>query len=172
MCDFVLKYSQLLLRFSMIIKKATFKDYDFFFKLFCEVQNIHNALYPEIFKKSSKRTMSKQVFKEYINDKKNFILIAYRNDSPMGYLYATVKPRKSSPLYLKPKTIYINQICVTEQFRKKGIAKKMLDQVIETAKRKKINKIQLDTWDLNESAQKSFKKLGFEIFNVKMELDV
>lgn len=156
----------------MIIKKATLKDYDKFFKLFCEVQDIHNNLYPRIFKKPSKKTMSKKVFKQYIDDRKSYIFITYDDNSPIGYVYIVIKPKVNTPLQLKSRSIYINQICVTEQFRKKGVAKKLIGQIIKLAKSKNINSIQLDVWGLNEHAQSSFKKLGFEAFNVKMELKV
>ncbi|EKE10601.1 MAG: GCN5-related N-acetyltransferase [uncultured bacterium] len=156
----------------MIIKKATFKDYEEVFKLFCEVQDIHNSLYPEIFKKASRKTMSKKMFKQYIDDKKNAILMAYYNNSPIGYIYITIKAKANSPIHFKPRTVYINHICITEPFRKKGVAKKLIGQIIKLAKSKNIYSIQLDVWGLNENARNSFSKLGFKTFNEKMELKV
>jgi ribosomal protein S18 acetylase RimI-like enzyme len=154
----------------MIIRRATFEDYEDFFGLFCEVQDIHSGLYPKLFKKSSRKVMSKKVFRQYVDDSKNFILMAYDKNIPMGYIFVTIKPSVDSPFYLKPRVVYINQICVTHQFRKKGVAKKMVEQVVKLAKGKKINAIHLDVWDLNENAKRSFGKLGFKVFNVKMEL--
>lgn len=156
----------------MIIKKATFKDYEEVFKLFCEVQNIHNSLYPDIFRKASNKTMSKKMFKQYIDDRKNSILVAYDKNSPIGYIYITIKPKANSPIRFQPKTVYINHICVTEKFRGKGVATKLIDKIIELAKSKNIHSIQLDVWAMNENAKNSFNKLGFKTFNEKMELKV
>lgn len=156
----------------MIIKKAALKDYEEVFKLFCEVQNIHNSLYPGIFKKASKKTMSKKIFKQYLNDRKNSILIAYDKNSPVGYIYITIKPKANSPIHFKPRAVYINHICVTEKFRGKGVATKLIDQIIKLAKSKNIYTIQLDVWAMNKNAKNSFNKLGFKTFNEKMELKI
>jgi len=156
----------------MTIRTATLSDYNDYYRLFYEVQEVHCHLYPETFRKPSRSSMSRKVFGKYLSDRKNHILMAYDKAVPVGYIYVTVKPEKASPLHTRPRVVYINQICVTRKYRRKNIAKMLIDRIADLARKKKIGLIQLDVWTLNESARIFFRRLGFKEFNVKMDLKI
>jgi ribosomal protein S18 acetylase RimI-like enzyme len=58
-------------------------------------------------------------------------------------------------------TLYINQMNVLKKHRKKGIAQKLVNNIISLAKKKKIKVIFLHVVSINEPAIKLYSKLGF-----------
>ena len=61
---------------------------------------------------------------------------------------------------LEPNTLYINNLCVDENYRNKGIGYLLLDDII---KKSKEPKIVLDCLEDNKSAVNLYKKNNFEI---------
>ena len=59
----------------------------------------------------------------------------------------------------------INSVFVFPNFRKKGIAEKLLNAVIGDAKERKIDKIFLEVRESNTPAIKLYEKLGFKIIS-------
>ncbi|SFS76580.1 N-acetyltransferase [Paenibacillus sp. BC26] len=62
----------------------------------------------------------------------------------------------------------IQDLYVLPQFRKKGIAKLLVDKAIEVARQNNANRLQLNTGTNNESARSLYKTLGFEWFPEKV----
>lgn len=60
------------------------------------------------------------------------------------------------------KSLYIAEVLVDKPFRGRGIAKKLLEKIEETAVKKSYNTLTLRVWDENISAISLYKKFGFE----------
>ena len=62
----------------------------------------------------------------------------------------------------KGKGIYLDDIVVTEKFRRKGIGKLLMDEIIKIAAREKANKLEWQVLDWNEPAINFYKKYNVE----------
>ena len=58
--------------------------------------------------------------------------------------------------------MFVNNICVSPDNRRQGIAKKMILETIENAKKQKVDFLFLQVKENNEGAVKLYKKLGFK----------
>lgn len=58
------------------------------------------------------------------------------------------------------KILHIEDICVDENYQKRGIGKKLYSQIVELAKEKKIDNIELMVWGFNKKAIKFYENLG------------
>ena len=67
------------------------------------------------------------------------------------------------------KILHIENICVDENHKKKGIGKKLYKQIVQLSKEKNIDNIELMVWGFNENAIKFYKNLGMNIKNLKFE---
>lgn len=60
----------------------------------------------------------------------------------------------------KGKCIFLEDIIVTEQYRKTGIGKKLFDEVVKVAKQQKVKRLEWQVLEWNEPAIKFYKKLN------------
>ncbi|HZF63745.1 MAG TPA: GNAT family N-acetyltransferase [Chitinophagaceae bacterium] len=58
----------------------------------------------------------------------------------------------------KGKILYLEDLYVSEDIRRKGLGKLLFDQIIEEAKRKKLNGVQWQVLEWNEPAMNFYKK--------------
>jgi ribosomal protein S18 acetylase RimI-like enzyme len=59
---------------------------------------------------------------------------------------------------------------VAPQFRRKGIARALLDELKREAKARSVNSVELDVWAFNEQAKRAFATLGFRGIRERMTL--
>lgn len=98
------------------------------------------------------------------------LLVATSNGEIVGSGYSQI--RKSEP-YRKPEQFaYLGFMYVMPQYRGKGINRKIIEQLLNKAKERKITEIQLDVYAKNESALKAYNKLGFKPDLLKMRLNI
>lgn len=60
----------------------------------------------------------------------------------------------------KGKCIFLEDIIVTERFRKHGIGKKLFDEVVKISKKRNVHRLEWQVLDWNELAIKFYKKIN------------
>jgi len=132
------------------------------------VQKIHAEQYPDIFKPSVDCEEVTRFFEFILSKEQDYVLLAYSKNMPVGYLWAAFEQRPENPYKYEQKQVYIHQISVHDQYRRKGIGHALFRKLERLKKEKGINQLALDTWAFNKTAQRFFKKLGFVTYNLKM----
>jgi ribosomal protein S18 acetylase RimI-like enzyme len=64
---------------------------------------------------------------------------------------------------------YITSLFVKEEHREKGIASKLIQAVLTSAKSRRVVEIHLDTKEYNEDAMRLYEKLGFKRVGITFE---
>jgi len=152
----------------MKIKKATNAEVKDVVFLNTFVQKIHADKYPKIFKYPKNNEEVFQFFKSIIDQKSNYILIAQKEDIPVGYIWATLEHKSENPFKYERNYFYIHQLVVHEQYRHQGIGNKLVNEISIIADQKGIIDIHLDSWFFNKSAHRFFEKIGFTTYNLNM----
>ncbi|MCA1029629.1 GNAT family N-acetyltransferase [Bacillus timonensis] len=124
------------------------------------VQKVHVKLYPEHFKPYNyeeilsffKPMMEKPQFR--------FILLEDKGDQ-VGYAWIETKSFPESPFKNAYKSLYVHQISVNEEYRKKGYGSYLFNHIYQFAKESHINRIELDYWCGNLGAKRFYEKEGF-----------
>ncbi|MDB6060671.1 MAG: family acetyltransferase [Verrucomicrobiaceae bacterium] len=90
-------------------------------------------------------------------------LLAYCNDEPAGLLNAfeTVSTFNARPL------LNIHDIAVSTQFRRRGIARAMMDALEQIARERGCCKITLEVLEGNLGAQTLYREVGFAAYSLK-----
>jgi len=74
---------------------------------------------------------------------------------------------------LKERTILeLHGICVSRMHRQRGLAGQLIGAVVDLAKRKKINDIEVLIWDFNDSIQHVIRSAGFRLISGKYGLTI
>ena len=151
----------------MKIKKATIKDFD-------EVLNLKFASKIEE-RKFNKKLMpvnkAKRYYKEYLkNDLTNrwrAIFVFIKNKEIVGIVVGKIFKTLKVTGY--ERCGFISNVYVKKEYRRKGIAKKLIKEIIGWFKKKGATKISLELYKDNIAAIKLYHKFGFKDYTIKMK---
>ncbi len=124
------------------------------------VHDLQQMWHPTIFREYNYENMYK-MFDDMLQKDFIYSLIAYSSNQPVGYVLLIVR-NYDNPLFCEGhKSIYIDQMCVIEEFQNKGVGKMLMEKVKEFTKAKGIKRIELSVWADNVNAIKFYEKMGF-----------
>lgn len=142
------------------MKISRTNNFELVAKLNKYVHDLHKNLYPEYFKEYNFEDI--KAFFQKIIDKEAFtFLLLEDDDQPLGYAWIEVRNYPDNVFKEAYKSIYVHQISISENQRKKGYGTKLMDEITDIAKVNDIKKIELDYWFNNEIAKNFYKKIGF-----------
>jgi len=67
------------------------------------------------------------------------------------------------------KNIEIDDLCVNEKYREKGIGKKLFEEIVIFGKENGVKCIELMVWEFNQDAIKFYESMGMKIRIKRME---
>ena len=106
--------------------------------------------------------IEKDSIKKYydsIDGKTTFLIIAEEGDKLVGFLKVVIK--EIEPFFLLSKVLYLDQIYVLEKFRNQGVAKLLLKEAEEIARRENIVLLKARVYQFNAPAQQAIKSAKF-----------
>ena len=117
-----------------------------------------NYIYPNDDWGTSHQEECKQNLRRLLDFKNAELLMARAGDDFVGFIALNwgFSTTKGLPF------LRIQDLYVLPQYRKKGIAKLLMNKAIEIAKQNNSNRIQLNTGSLNTNARNLYEALGFE----------
>lgn len=153
----------------MNVRNALPKDIDRILYLLLQVNNVHAEGRGDIFKKDMRKYTREELLSLY-EDKDTFIFVATdEGDECVGYAFCQYSEIKEGGNLVPRKTVYIDDICVDECMRGKGVGTLLYNYVEEEFKKKGCYNITLNVWSFNESAMRFYEKCGMKPLKTVME---
>lgn len=90
-----------------------------------------------------------------------YIFAARTNEKYIGYITAAIIPKPDPRLG----TLYVDELWVAETYRRKNIAKLLMDEVFQISKKMNMWKVRLYVAENNDIARNFYKKVGFSEIN-------
>jgi ribosomal protein S18 acetylase RimI-like enzyme len=146
----------------MDIRKATLNDSLLLSTLCLDVQKLHAQSHPDLFKTPQSSDFAVSFFEKLFLEDSIYIYIAEENEQALGYVFFKVVERNENPFLFARRYILIDQISVRPQAQGQGVGKALLQQVEIAAGELGIPRIQLGSWDFNDSAHGFFQRMGYE----------
>lgn len=152
------------------IRRATRRDLSALAALNMHVQSLHARACPELFRHDPPPEEVVAAFENMIEEPSALWLLA-ETDRPAGYLYAQFRERPES--WARPvfRVCNISHLVVHPDFRRLGVARRLLSAIVAEAETRGFARIELDVWAFNHRARAAFKRLGFAVFNERMALE-
>ena len=154
-----------------MVRFAEEKDLDIINELRKQVNDIHVEGRPDVFKAgfgSEIRDFAKVI----INGENSDIIVAERDGVICGMVCVERIDKPETP-YSKARSFYhVQEIVVDEKHRRQGVAKELLEFMIEDAKKRNLRRIELDVWEFNDSAIEFYHTVGFRQTRRWMEYEV
>ena len=150
-----------------MIRKVADRDYNNVKKLVLQVHKLHVENRPDIY--LDNEPIPLEYFNKIVTND-NLNMFVYEEDNKiLGLLEMSIKNNNANSIAQERKIIFIEDIVVDKDNRKKGIGKKLYQYVLETAKKENVDAIELNVWSFNEGAIKFYDSLGMTVKNIKME---
>ena len=155
----------------MDIRQANKNDITQMVPLLDEVSKLHIEKRPDVFKIKSHEEI-KSNLEEMIQDESNFILIAEDKQVAVGVIICKVREINNHTNLKNTKFLWINEICVKQEYRRNGIGRSLIEKAKEIAKANNCLRLELNCWELNEEAMKFYENQGLTTQRRVMEINI
>jgi len=136
-------------------------------RLLHQVNDVHADGRPDIFIHGQRKYTDSQL-EELLPKADRPVFVAIENGEVLGYAFCLIEKVESHNL--RPETtLYIDDICVDEAARGKGVGRTLYDYVNQYARDIGCRRITLNVWCLNGGAMEFYKKMGMEPLKIVME---
>jgi ribosomal protein S18 acetylase RimI-like enzyme len=152
-----------------MIRKTEAQDLEAVNGLLRQVLAVHHKGRPDLFN---------AVGKKYTDDELRAVLTS--DDSPvfvyegpggevLGHAFCLFRTRDNLRLFTPVKTLYIDDICVDEAFRRRGIGSALYRHLLAYAKARGCYHVTLNVWACNPGALEFYASLGMKPMKTMME---
>lgn len=133
------------------------------------VNDVHVEGRPDIFKAGSHDELRDFIYEIWDTENKD-IIVAERNSVICGFACVQYVSKPESP-FMNARTFYdVDEFGVDTAFRRQGVATELIAFIREDAKKRGIDRIELNMWEFNQSALAFYESVGFQTYRRYMEL--
>ena len=123
------------------------------------------------------------IYSEMISEMKNIVykvfdgensdvIVAVNGDTICGFATVEYIVKEKSPYGLQRKFYRIAEFGVDENFRRMGVATKLISFCKQEAKNRDFDRLELDVWEFNEGAIKFYDSVGFKTYREYKEMNI
>ena len=152
----------------MLIRCAEITDIPDILRLLVQVCNVHQDIRPDIFKRDGVKYTESDLT-ELLADESRPVWCAVENGELMGYCFCQWEETPDGSVGYGRKELYIDDLCVDEAARGKGVATALFRHVTAFAKDAGTDYITLNVWQGN-SALQFYEKMGMKPRKIVMDL--
>lgn len=153
----------------MKIRYAEKKDKARLGELLSQVLEVHHNARPDIFKSGAKKYTDDEL-EAILADANRPIFVAEEGGRVLGYAFCIFVQHKDNNILTDVKTLYIDDLCVDEDLRGKGIGRSLYNYVVEFAKDCGCYNVTLNVWADNKPALAFYESIGLHKQKIGMEL--
>ena len=136
-----------------------------------QVNRVHSNGRPDIFRDDFCDEMKNIVYKVFENEYSD-VIVAVNGDTICGFATVEYIVKEKSPYGLQRKFYRIAEFGVDENFRRMGVATKLINFCKQEAKNRGFDRLELDVWEFNEGAMKFYDSVGFKTYREYKEMHI
>jgi len=154
----------------MKIRRAKSADVPRLVVLNRALQDAHAEALPKKFRRDVPEEVVARAFVAMMEAASSHWLVAEVDEKIAGFLSGEFREREESWCVKAHRVCYLAAIVVAPEFRRRGIARALLEELKREVAARGVDFIELDVWAFNEEAWRAFAKLGFERVMERMML--
>lgn len=152
----------------MEIRFAQSRDIPGMLNLLQQVGEVHHQIRPDLFRSGAQK-YDEAALEALLKNPDRPIFIAQNEDQVAGYAFCILQITKDDPVLRDRKVLYIDDLCVDEAQRGRGIAGALYRQVCQYARSIGCDAVTLNVWSGNDTAMAFYQKCGLKPQKVGME---
>ena len=153
----------------MNIRRAEISDTKSIIKLLKQVNNVHNAVRPDLFIKDKTKYTENELIEILKNDKTPVFVAVDDNENVVGYCFGIFCSHEKDNNFPDITTFYIDDLCVDENSRGKHTGKALYDYAVNFARENGCYNLTLNVWSGNDTAIKFYENQGLKIQKYGLE---
>lgn len=149
------------------IRRCGAKDLDLILEFSRKLHEFEKKIYHNYKEFSDFEEELQKFLKKKLRSDKSIFLLAEMNGKPVGMAYGWMR----STFFLRDKEIgYLAEIWVEEKYRKEGIGKRLVEEMLRWFKDKGVKLVRTEVLEGNKDALRFFIDLGFKPVSREMEI--
>ncbi len=153
----------------MSIRRAEEKDVPRIMDLLAQVLMVHHEGRPDLFKAPATKYTEEELRALLRDDTRPIFAWTDEKDELVGYCFCVLKQELGNNILTDIKTLYIDDLCVDERARGKGVGRALYDYVKDYARSIGCYNLTLNVWARNEAALRFYRGLGMQPQKYGME---
>ena len=154
----------------MNVRRACESDIPGILKLLVQVDMVHHTGRPDLFKGPATKYNASEL-KTIISDDSTPVFVCISDEGKVaGHAFCIHKQVKDDSVLTDIRTLYVDDICVDENMRRKHIGEMLFGHVKKYAENEGIYNITLNVWTCNPGAVKFYEALGMKPQKIGMEM--
>lgn len=152
-----------------MVRKAEISDIPRILELLVQVDMVHHVARPDLFKGPATKYNSGEIAGLLKDPKKPVFVFEDENGRVEGHAFCIEKQITGDSVLTDIKTLYIDDICVDEAARGKGVGTALYEYVKQYAKEGGFYNITLNVWEGNPGAKAFYEAMGLKPQKIGME---
>ena len=152
----------------MTIRFACEKDIPQMLDLLLQVGEVHHQIRPDLFRAGAQK-YDEAALKRLLKNPDRPILAAEEDGKMVGYAFCILQITKDDPVLCDRKVLYIDDLCVDENHRGRGIAGALYHRALELARELSCDAVTLNVWWGNDNALRFYENCGLQKQKIGME---
>lgn len=153
----------------MEIRFAQEEDLEQINKLRKQLHDLHANGKPEVFKPDFSAELRDYIYEIFLDPQKKIVVCSCGGKlCAFAVLHHITRPE--NPYMAARDYLDIDEFCVDEAFRRRGIGARMIDFIRDFAKREGFERIELNMWEFNRDALAFYGSVGFSTYRRYMEI--
>jgi ribosomal protein S18 acetylase RimI-like enzyme len=145
---------------TVLVRRAEAGDEGRLAQLIAHVHEMHVADQPRVFKPLAP-DVAERWFAETLAKPSTFIWLAEQDGAALGYALAFARESAETVFCYARRWYDLDQIAVAPGARERGVARQLVQAVLQAARADGAASVDLATWAFNQRAQSAFQRLGF-----------
>lgn len=133
-----------------------------------QVGEVHHAIRPDLVRAGAQK-YDEAALKKLLADPNRPILAAVEGEALLGYAFCILRETRDDPVMMDRRVLYIDDLCVDENHRGRGVAKALYDRAVALARELRCDAVTLNVWWGNDRALAFYKKCGLQPQKIGME---
>ena len=152
----------------MQIRFAKERDVPGIINLLRQVGRVHHEGRPDLFRPDAQKYSPSQIM-AMLDKASTPIFVAVEDDAVLGYGFCMMKDYDRDTVITSHKSLYIDDLCVEEGCRGKGVGKAIYNEILRYAKMRGCYNVTLNVWCCNPGAMAFYESLGLKPQKIGME---
>lgn len=152
----------------MTIRFACENDIPQMLDLLLQVGEVHHQIRPDLFRAGAQK-YDEATLKRLLKTSDRPILAAEEDGKMVGYAFCILQVTKDDPVLCDRRVLYIDDLCVDESHRGRGIAGALYRRALELARELSCDAMTLNVWWGNDNALRFYENCGLQRQKIGME---
>ena len=152
----------------MTIRFACENDIPQMLDLLLQVGEVHHQIRPDLFRAGAQK-YDEAALRRLLKTSGRPILAAEEDGKMVGYAFCILQITKDDPVLCDRRVLYIDDLCVDESHRGRGIAGALYRRSLELAKELSCDAVTLNVWWGNDNALRFYENCGLQRQKIGME---